>query len=194
MKHLFTTLALLLGLCVWAMPQVQADDDTPVATKKAGKKKGDKKADKKKKPAGNLSVVAKALAEAGYFTETEAKPRAKTYIFICSASWCGPCRALMPQIVEEYEKNIKKNKSVELVLLCADRTEEDAKKYIEHYDTEMPGVMKKAVQLENMPSTPGIPWCIYMTAKGELISSGAGNKVLNWQTEIKKKPEKKKKK
>ena len=33
MKHLFTTLALLVGLCVWAMPQVQADDDAPVATK-----------------------------------------------------------------------------------------------------------------------------------------------------------------
>ena len=104
MKRLFTTLALLLGLCVWAMPQVQADDDAPVATKKSGKKKAEKKKQEVK-----LSPVAQALADAGYFTETEANPKAKVYIFICSASWCGPCRALMPQIVKEYEKKIKKN-------------------------------------------------------------------------------------
>ncbi|MBP3498718.1 MAG: redoxin family protein [Akkermansia sp.] len=185
MKHLFTTLALLVGLCVWAMPQVQADDDAPVATKKAGKKNG-----KKKKATGKLSVVAQALADAGYFTETEARPKARVYIFICSASWCPPCRALMPRIVDEYEKNIKKNKSVSLVLLCADRDEEAAKKYIEHYETDMPGVMKKQVQLENMPSTPGIPWCIYMNAKGELLHSGAGDKVLQWKTLMKSKPQK----
>lgn len=185
MKHLFTTLALLVGLCVWTLPQAHADDDAPVATKKAGKKN-----DKKKKSTGKLSVVAQALADAGYFTETEARPKARVYIFICSASWCPPCRALMPKVVEEYEKNIKKNKSVSLVLLCADRDEESAKKYIEHYETDMPGVMKKQVQLENMPSTPGIPWCIYMNAKGELLHSGAGDKVLQWKTLMKSKPQK----
>lgn len=190
MKHLFITLALLLGLSVWAMPQVQADDDAPVATKKAGKKKGAKKANAKKKPAGKLSPVAQALADAGYFTETEANPKAKVYIFICSASWCGPCRALMPQIVEEYEKKMKKNKTVSLVLLCADRTEEDAKKYIAHYETDMPGVMKKAVQLENMPDLGFIPACVYMNAKGEVLYSGAGNKVLEWKKLMKNKPQK----
>lgn len=186
MKHLFTTLALLLGLCVWSMPQVQAEDDAPVATKKSGAKKDDKK----KKPAATLSPVSQALADAGYFTETEANPKAKVYIFICSASWCGPCRALMPQIVKEYEKKIKKNKSVSLVLLCADRTVEDARKYIEHYETDMPGVMRKAVQLENMPDIPYIPSCVYMNAKGEVLFAGPGDKVLEWKKLMKNKPQK----
>lgn len=185
MKHLFTTLALLLGLSVWAMPQVQADDDAPVATKKSGKKKTEKK-----KPEVKLTPVAQALADAGYFTETEANPKAKVYIFICSASWCGPCRALMPQIVKEYEKKIKKNKSVSLVLLCADRTEEDAKKYIEHYETDMPGVMIKTVQLENMPNLDYIPSCVYMNAKGEVLFAGPGNKVLEWKKLMRNKPQK----
>ena len=51
--------------------------------------------------------------------------------------------------------------------------------------------MYRKVQLENAPDIPGIPWCFYMTAKGELISAGAGNKVLNWKEEVKKKPAKK---
>ena len=186
MKHLLTTLAVLLGVCTWSVPQVMAETDEPGITNTSSKKK--------KKKAGNLSPVAAALAEAGYFTETEALPRAKVYIFICSASWCGPCRALMPQIVAEYEKNIKKNKSVSLVLLCHDKDEEDAKKYIEHYKTDMPGVLAKKFHLENLPEIPGIPWCYYMTAKGEVITVAAGSRVLDWKTEIKKKPEKTSKK
>ncbi len=184
MKHLFLAITLMLGLCTWCLPVANAKDNT---ARTAKTKKTDKP---KKKKVGNLLPVPKALAEAGYFTETEARPRAKVYIFICSASWCGPCRALMPQIVAEYEKNIKKDKSVSLVLLCHDRTEEDAKKYIEHYDTDLPGVMAGAVQLENKPQISGIPWCFFMNAKGELISSGPGNKVLDWKTEVKKKPAK----
>lgn len=181
MKRLFTTLALLVGLCVWGMPQVQAEDDAPVSTKKSGKKKASVK----------LSPVAQALADAGYFTETEANPKAKVYIFIYSASWCGPCRALMPRIVKEYEQKIKKNKSVSLVLLCADRDEDSARKYIEHYETDMPGVMKKAVRLENMPDLTYIPSCVYMNAKGEVLFSGSGDKVLEWKKLIKNKPQKK---
>ena len=186
MKHILTTLAVLLGVCTWSVPQVMAETDEPAITKKESKKK--------KKKSGNLSPVAAALAEAGYFTETEALPRAKVYIFICSASWCGPCRALMPQIVKEYEKNIKKNKSVSLVLLGYDQDEEAAKKYIEHYKTDMPGVLAKKFNIENKPDIPGIPWCFYMNAKGELISVAAGSKVLDWKTEMKKKPEKASKK
>lgn len=188
MKHFFLAMITLLGLCAWNLPVANARDDTPRAAKT---KKSTKSSPARKKKVGNLPPVPKALAEAGYFTETEALPRAKVYIFICSASWCGPCRALMPQIVEEYEKNIKKDKSVSLVLLCHDRTEEDARKYIEHYDTDLPGVMGGAVKLENKPQIPGIPWCFFMTAKGELISSGAGDKVLDWKNEVKKKPARK---
>ena len=54
----------------------------------------------------------------------------------------------------------------------------------------MPGVLSKAVQLENRPQIPGIPWYFILNAKGELVSVGAGSKVLNWKEEIKKKPQK----
>ena len=190
MKKFIISALMLLACFCWCVPQVTAQDaEVPQESDKKTEKTS-----KKKKSTANLSPVAKALAEAGYFTETEARPKARTYIFICSASWCGPCRALMPRIVEEYEKNMKKNKSVSLVLLCYDRTEDEARKYIEHYKTDMPGVMFKSFHMENVPSIDSIPSCFYMNAKGELISMGSGDKVLNWKTEMKKKPEKKKRK
>lgn len=182
MKNLFISMLMLLGLVAWCLPQTSAQEDSPApATQKTKKTR--------KKSSSGLSPVAKALAEAGYFTETEARPKAKFYLFICSASWCGPCRALMPQVVEEYETNMKKDKKVSMVLLGADRDEQAAREYIGHYKTDMPGVLKKAVRLENAPEMPGIPWYFILNARGELVSAGPGNKILNWKEEIKKKPQ-----
>ena len=186
MKQLILSLALLFAVGCWSAPQVMAQDED--ASSSVVKKKN------KKAKRGALSPVAKALEEAGYFTETEARPKAKFYIFICSASWCGPCRALMPKVVEEYEKKMKKNKSVSMVLLGYDSDDDAARKYIENYETDMPGVLSKKVQLENRPEIPGIPWYFILNAKGDLVSVGAGSKVLDWEAEIKKKPEKPSKK
>lgn len=182
MKQLILSLALLFAVGCWSAPQVMAQDED--ASSSVVKKKN------KKAKRGALSPVAKALEEAGYFTETEARPKAKFYIFICSASWCGPCRALMPKVVEEYEKKMKKNKNVSMVLLGYDSDDDAARKYIEHYETDMPGVLNKKVNLENRPEIPGIPWYFILNAKGDLVSVGAGSKVLDWEAEIKKKPEK----
>ena len=186
MKQLILSLALLFAVGCWSAPQVMAQDED--ASSSVVKKK------KKKAKRGALSPVAQALEEAGYFTETEARPKAKFYIFICSASWCGPCRALMPKVVEEYETKMKKNKNVSMVLLGYDSDDDAARKYIEHYETDMPGVLNKKVNLENRPEIPGIPWYFILNAKGDLISVGAGSKVLDWESEIKKKPEKPNKK
>ncbi|MBR5888806.1 MAG: redoxin family protein [Akkermansia sp.] len=182
MKQLILSLALLFAVGCWCAPQVMAKGDDAISSVEKKKKKKAKR--------GALSPVAQALEEAGYFTETEARPKAKFYIFICSASWCGPCRALMPKVVEEYETKMKKNKSVSMVLLGCDSDDESARQYIEHYETDMPGVLNKKVNLENRPEIPGIPWYFILNAKGELVSVGAGSKVLDWEAEIKKKPAK----
>lgn len=182
MKKLLTSLMLLLAFACWCAPEAEARVDRE-KTKQAQKMKRPKRV-----AAG--TPVAKALAEAGYFTETTALPKAKFYIFICSASWCGPCRQLMPKVVEEYENNMKKDKTVSMVLLGADKDEASALEYISHYNTDMPGVLNSAVQLENRPQIPGVPWFFILNAKGELVSSGAGSKVLNWKEEIKKQPQK----
>lgn len=185
MKFLALTFFMLLGLWGMGLSQACAQDNDAPATRKVKKKK---------KAKGSLSPVAAALAEAGYFTETEANPKARVYIFLCSASWCPPCRKLMPQIVEEYNKNMKKNRAVSLILVGYDSDEESARKYLEHYEMDIPGIHKSKIAdaLENAPQLKGIPSCFFMNAKGELISSGYGAMVLNWKNEMKKRPEKKK--
>lgn len=137
-----------------------------------------------KKTHARLSPVARILEEAGYFTETKARPDARFYIFICSASWCAPCRALMPEVVAEYEKNMKPDKTVSMVLLGADKDADSARQYISHYNTDMPGVLRSHVRLENAPQIPGVPWYFILDSEGKLITSGAGTRVLSWKEAV----------
>lgn len=108
---------------------------------------------------------------------------AKYYIYLFSASWCGPCRALMPRVVEQYPA--MKDAKVELILISCDQTAETAKEYVEHYKAGFPGMFIKDPTVRLLPgiSMPrAIPSTIIVDANGKVIASGHGAKVLEWQT------------
>ena len=133
-----------------------------------------------------MSVVAKALEEAGHYTAKKAKPNAKYYIFICSASWCSPCRMLMPAIVEEYQKNIANDENLDLIMLGMDRDVTACKRYLEHYHTDMPGVYGGAkLNLKALPSVSYVPYAFILDAEGHLIASGHGQMVLRFRDCVK---------
>jgi thiol-disulfide isomerase/thioredoxin len=51
----------------------------------------------------------------------------KYYVFYYTASWCPPCQAFTPSLVEFYEKN--KNENFELILITSDSDEDSMEKY-----------------------------------------------------------------
>ena len=83
-------------------PITLADEDpAPKAEKKV--KKGKKDED------SPLPAVKAAIQELD-FVSGKPSDKAKYYIYLHSASWCGPCKALMPEIVKDYKKMKKKKK------------------------------------------------------------------------------------
>ena len=58
-------------------------------------------------PAETAPAVTAYLNSAAFLTG-QPMADAQYYIYIYSASWCGPCKALMPEIVKEYKKMKKK--------------------------------------------------------------------------------------
>lgn len=134
-----------------------------------------------------FSTVAAALAKSGYLTKEKAKPNAQYYIFICSASWCPPCRALMPKVVAEYKKSIQKDDSVSLILLGGDDSPEACKKYLSHYKAKLPALMNsQQIDLPKRPKTPYWPFAFIMDAEGNVITSGHGSIVLDWKNQVQK--------
>ncbi len=93
------------------------------------------------------------------------------------ASWCGPCRAENPNVVEAYQKYNKKKfknaKGFEVFSVSLDRSEEAWKKAIkdDHLDWknhgwDKDGAVSKAYQVYSIPSG------FLIDGKGNIVAKG----------------------
>ncbi len=121
-----------------------------------------------------------------YITDDKPAADAKFYVYLCSASWCPPCRAIMPKIVAEYPQI--KAAGGEIILLCFDSTQAAGVSYLKKYNASFPTMMANGENMrnivKNLPGfTPprGIPFAVFVTADGKVLSKGHGNTVLNWK-------------
>ena len=177
MKQTALYLTLLAGLFIGTQPVVFADtaDGTEeVATKPK------KKSKKGKKKEAKIGAMGEWLQNATFFTEAKPDPTATHYFILESASWCGPCKAVMPKIVEQYPK--MKEAGVELILLASE-DEAAAKKYLEGYNAEFAGIMPTAAA--GMPGYAkagnGVPNVCLIDAEGNTVTNGHGRMVLQWR-------------
>lgn len=188
MKLRFLPLILMGGLMTWVLPVAHAEADDAAPTTKLSKKA--KKAKKGKKKTGKAeeeadaeteeSVVAAKIKDNTYFTESKPNLKAQYFIFLQSASWCGPCNAEMPEVTKAYEQ-MKASGKVELILLSADRTEAEAKGFLDKYKATFPGLMPKGASIPTLPEARGIPNATIMRADGTVLDSGHGSIIRGWK-------------
>ncbi len=122
--------------------------------------------------------VKEALKQMSFFNG-EPNPNAQYYIFLRSASWCGPCRAEMPEIVEIY-KDIKASKKVELILWSADNDLEKGKKFLTDHKAPFPGTMDVSI-LTELKGGSSVPHAYVLDKKGKLLLRGHGSILKNWK-------------
>ena len=131
----------------------------------------------------NIAATAKKLDS----FKGKINSKAKYYAYLFSASWCTPCRAIMPDIVKEYRK--MKRAGLEVILICADRGEVAAKDYVKKYRIKFPYVLASDPEVSTLPGfrpARGIPNVIFVDAAGNVITSGHGAMLLKWEDIIKK--------
>ena len=172
-KHVFYTV-LALGLMA-ATPAVMAQGtDAPAPAKKAAK--GKKEATKEP------SVVGKALQEMTFLTDKKPNPDAKYYIYLQSASWCGPCNAEMPTVVKQYKTMGKK---VELILVSHDNSADAAINFMKKYGADFPCILANSGESGKLPAfkfAGGIPNASVVKANGkEIINAHAGAVIGDWK-------------
>lgn len=176
-------LALALGLLVmgtWIAPAQDIDsapsEEMPV---KKNKKKKKKKGGAKAKGGAVVQALKKVKRVSGRVNQ-----KAIVYVYLQSASWCGPCRKIMPEVVKMY-KEMRKDGRVEMILVGHDHSPEEVKAYIEGYKCKMPAISKDGKNVEKLPGfsvAGGIPDAIIVDANGKLLGRGYPTIVLpNWK-------------
>lgn len=116
---------------------------------------------------GNLVIL-----DGKSFKPYKEQPHPKKYfIFYYTASWCGPCQAFSPQLVEFYNKN--KNENFELVLITADRDENAMEAYAVKKHMPWPQLKMKAVpkfEAVAQHGVSGIPTVVVCDLEGKIIT------------------------
>jgi len=107
--------------------------------------------------------------------ELTAKPT-KYYVFYYTASWCPPCQAFTPSLVDFYEKN--KNENFELVLITSDDSEDAMEGYAK--DKKMPWPQLKQSKAASFKKSfdhgvNGIPSVIVCDLEGKIVSANGRN-------------------
>ena len=107
--------------------------------------------------------------------ELAAKPT-KYYVFYYTASWCGPCQAFTPSLVEFYEKN--KNENFELVLITSDDSEDAMEGYAKEKKMPWPQLKQSKVAAFEKKfdhGVTGIPSVIVCDLEGKIVSTNGRN-------------------
>ncbi len=132
----------------------------------------------------STAAVPAKLDTMKYISEARPAADAKFYVYLCSASWCPPCRAIMPKIVAEYDA--VRAAGGEIILLCFDSTPQAGTAYVKKYGAKFPAVMVdfQSVGKTGLPGfTPprGIPHVTFVTPEGKVMHAGSGVSLLGWR-------------
>lgn len=118
--------------------------------------------------------------------------KAKYYIYLESASWCGPCKKIMPDIVKEY-KGMRKA-GVEIILVGHDKTDDGVKDYLKSHRAKFPAVCSSGPAASKLPGyssaygqTQGIPYSVWLDVEGNVFYHNHGSEILKWKEIIKQK-------
>ncbi len=99
-------------------------------------------------------------------------PQAEYIAFYYSASWCPPCKAFTPKLVEFYNKNRAKHDNFELVYVSSDSNEEAQEKYMLDYKMPWPAVKYGDVKnkIVGKYAGSGIPCLVVVDRDGNVLA------------------------
>ncbi len=104
----------------------------------------------------------------------DATKPSKYYLFYYTASWCAPCQAFTPSLVEFYNKNKSGNDEFELVLVTSDSDEDAMEGYAKAKNMPWPQLKMSRVERFKKefkhPGT-GIPNLVLTDLDGKLLKT-----------------------
>jgi len=135
-------------------------------------------------PAGGETTGASTSAKipaalAGKLIDDRGKPATvakdgatpKYYLFYYSASWCGPCHAFTPELIQFFRKMKARKASLAVILFPSDRSKEDEVAYMKEMRMPWPGVDYDKLNAQGIPRSNWgyIPAMVLVDADGKRL-------------------------
>ena len=125
-----------------------------------------------------------AIEKVQFITEKKPTPNAKYYMFFYTASWCSPCRAVMPKIIDEYAKMMA-DEYMEVIIISFDDTVEEALAYLQKCNSPFAAVMNNSAEPGKMPGcltdVCSVPHIVVVDSTGKFIYRGHALRYSEWK-------------
>lgn len=99
----------------------------------------------------------------------------KFWAFYYSASWCPPCRAFTPKLVDFYKEFKAQHPNFELIFVCHDEDEDAMLKYMTTDAMAWPAVRFSDIENKRVEANKycgsGIPDLVLVDANGKILSN-----------------------
>ena len=128
--------------------------------------------------------LAQAIQNTPFLTAHKPDTQAQYYMYFFTDSWCAPCRAVTPKIVEEYASMIADH-YMEVILVSFDDTAEQALAYLSKYNAPFAAILFSSLPANPLPGCPAdanaIPHIVVVDAHGNFIYRGHALRYSEWK-------------
>ena len=142
------------------------------------------KASKGENEPEELAAVPAVLADAPYMTKAKPNLKAKYYGFIRSASWCVPCKLLVPPVMKDYSR--MRGMKMELIFL-GQEDKAVVQKYAKESKFKCPVVMPGEIgaSIPGLKFEGGLPRICIVDADGNFVGEAGGKYMQDWRDMVK---------
>ena len=130
-------------------------------------------------------TMAAAIEPTQFITEIKPNPKAQYYMFFYTASWCSPCRAVMPKIIAEYPR-MKANDYMEIIVISFDDDVSAAQSYLSKSGAPFAALMNNSAEPSKLPGCVtdvcSIPHIVIVDAHGNFVYRGHALRYKEWKS------------